>query len=316
MTYLNGPRLHFAGKFVADVSTVNNTVTHFRDPDDPDEPGWNPGGSGGWALADCTVTRAVYEDGTIAQTAAEDPVIGLALSQTDSAVIVDLDPEQQLVSQLWGLRLQLGRPGTPAFRGAFKTTAFSDIWDLRTFSDAGRDANMTAFYHSVLTGVAWGDLLAHACCPSCNRTPTRTCSRSSSTSTASTKTRHVGRIVGTIGPARADEPAHFVRGRHCMFVPGGPVWYFPALVDTQRGKLVADFGNALQTTSPGGPFDSSLDLQIGILAGDAFTELGKVPIGGGNWYEQTAGVCDFPADRRLTAAELTRLELRADRRPS
>ena len=122
------------------------------------------------------------------------------------------------------------------------------------------------------------------------------------------QTRHVGRIVGTIGPASAGEPAHFVRGRHCMFVPGGPLWYFPALVDAQRGKLVADFGNALRTTSPGGPFDSSLDLRIGIFEGDAFTELGKVPIGGGKWYEQTAGVCDFPADRRLTAAELARLE--------
>src|SRR6478609_6334243 len=92
MTYLNGPRLHFAGSFNVDVSTVNNFVTHFRDPNDPDEPGWNPAGSARWKLVDCKVTRAVHQDGTIAQTAADHPVIGLALNQIDRAVMVDLDP--------------------------------------------------------------------------------------------------------------------------------------------------------------------------------------------------------------------------------
>jgi NAD(P)-dependent dehydrogenase (short-subunit alcohol dehydrogenase family) len=35
--------------------------------------------------------------------------------------------------------------------------------------------------------------------------------------------------------------------------------------------------------------------------------LGTVPIGGSGWYEQTAGVCEFPADPALTAEELTDL---------
>jgi hypothetical protein len=42
------------------------------------------------------------------------------------------------------------------------------------------------------------------------------------------QTRHVGRIVGTIGPASASEPAHFVVGRQCMGLSQGPVGYFPA----------------------------------------------------------------------------------------
>ena len=32
MTYLNGPRLHFAGTFQVDVSTVNNYVDPFSRP--------------------------------------------------------------------------------------------------------------------------------------------------------------------------------------------------------------------------------------------------------------------------------------------
>ena len=238
MTYLNGPRLHFAGRFRADVSTVNNFVTHFDDPDHPPEPGWNPGGSGGWRLVDCAVTRAVYRDGGIAQSAAEDAVIGLLLSQIDSAVLVDLDPEQQLASQIWGLQLRLGGPGIQtAFRGAFKTTAFSDLWFARALVAGGGDFKMTAFFHSVLTGVAWGDpggsrLLAEL-------------QADSDAGLLSMKFNvdgfdqrvHLGRIVGTIGPAGADEPAHFVRGRHCMpRVGNGPVWFFPSVVDTARGN--------------------------------------------------------------------------------
>ena len=51
MTYLIGPRLHFAGRFEADVSTVNNSFENF-DVHSPDQPwpaggGWNSGGSGG-----------------------------------------------------------------------------------------------------------------------------------------------------------------------------------------------------------------------------------------------------------------------------
>jgi hypothetical protein len=35
MSYLGAPRLHFAGTFQADVSTVNNRVSHFNDPNVP-----------------------------------------------------------------------------------------------------------------------------------------------------------------------------------------------------------------------------------------------------------------------------------------
>jgi hypothetical protein len=254
MTYLNSPRLHFAGRFRADLSTVNNYVTHFQDPDDPDDPGWNPRGTGRWALVDCKVTRAVYQDGTIAETPEQDPVIGLGLNQIDTAVLVDLDPQQQMVSQIWGLRMQLSRPGSPAtFRGAFKTTAFSDLWRNRARVDGGGDLKMTAFYHSVLTGVVWGDLAGSRLAAELQQDSDAGLLSIKFNVDGFDQRVHVGRIVGTIGPAHADEPAHFVRGRHCMPRISGPVWYFPALIDAQRGKLIADFGNALQTTSVGGP---------------------------------------------------------------
>jgi len=309
MSYLGSPRLHFAGRFRADVSTVNNYVTHFRNPDDPEDPGWNPRGSGGWRLSNCIVKRAVFADGSVAKIAADDPVIGLQLGQIEGATLVDLDPEQQLVSQIWGLQLQLTKPGSSAsFKGTYKTTAFSDLWSNRAKVPGGGDFKMTAFFHSVLTGVQWGELLGSRFLNELQQASPEGVLSIKFNVDGFDQVAHVGRIVGTIGPARADEPRHFISGRQSVGQFAGPLWFFPAFLDEQRGKLVADFGNALQTTTVGGPFDSTLDLEVGMPAGGGqFTSIGKIPVAETNWYEQTAGICEFPADRALTAAELAQL---------
>jgi hypothetical protein len=99
MSYLGVPRLHFAGRFRADVSTVNNNPSNFGQSD-PQDLSWNPIGSGSFGLVDCKITSAVRADGSVAASAAEDPVIGGSLSQVGQARLVDLDTEQQLVSQI------------------------------------------------------------------------------------------------------------------------------------------------------------------------------------------------------------------------
>src|SRR5690348_7005379 len=99
MSYLSGPRLHFAGTFTADVSTVNNDARHFKNPTVPPGQGWNSGGSGSWSIDGCKITSAVFADGTVARTPTDDPIVGAVLGQDDTARLVDLDPEQQLVSQ-------------------------------------------------------------------------------------------------------------------------------------------------------------------------------------------------------------------------
>lgn len=309
MSYLNPPRLHFAGRFRTDVSTVNNVVEHFENPSVPPGQGWNPKGGASWELMDCTVTTAVYADGTVARASSDDSVVGLSLAQVGTARLVDLDPEQQMVSQIWGLRLQLRKAGEgPAFSGAFKTTAFSDIWFNRARVPGGGDFKASAFYQSVLTGVAWNNLLGSRLLTELEQASGSGLLSIKFNLDGFDQTTHIGRVVGTIGPALEDEPAHFVVGRQCMGSFAGPVWFFPALVDTERGKLVADFGNALQTTEVGGPFDSTLDLELGLLTGNGqFSSLWTVPIGPAGWYEDTAGICEFPSGAALNDAELTEL---------
>jgi hypothetical protein len=313
---LSLPRLHFAGRFRVDVSTVNNNPANFENPNDPKNPpspGWNPNGSGSWALEGCRILRAVRGDGSIAETAAEDPVVGTALEQVGTARLVDLDPQQQLVSQIWGMRLRLAASGGgPTFSGAFKLTAFSDLWFERAQVPGGGDRKMSAFYHSLLTGVAWTEPIQSRALTELRQASTAGNLSIKFNVDGFNQSARIGRVVGTIGPALAGEPDHFVAGRHCMPVPdaGVPIWFFPAIIDAARARLVADFGNALPTTGVGGaPVDPSLRLEIGWLdKGGKFTSLGPVPIGPAGWYERTAGICEFPADRPLSAAELGQLQ--------
>jgi hypothetical protein len=83
VSYLHPIRLHFAGRFRADVSTVNNDPQHFDDanfnPDlqkpfsgGTDGSNWQPAGTGAWRLLDCRVTRHYRADGSAASTPADD----------------------------------------------------------------------------------------------------------------------------------------------------------------------------------------------------------------------------------------------------
>src|SRR5688572_29617684 len=105
MSYLNPLRLHFAGKFQANVSTVNNDPGHFDNasfvlPDYQElgagtTNGWfNPQGDATWRLLGCTVTAAWLPSGAVTS----DPVLQMIIADSDTqppAKLCDLDSEQQ-----------------------------------------------------------------------------------------------------------------------------------------------------------------------------------------------------------------------------
>ena len=142
MSYLDRVRLHFAGEFRADVSTVNNDATHYdsanfsEDFQKPPNGSWQPAGTGAWRLVNCRVTRACYDDGTSANDPATDPVISMKVTEGDgrvSAKLVDLDPMQQLVSTIYGLQVRIvSLDGTTLLTGEFQAAPFYDIfWTTR-----------------------------------------------------------------------------------------------------------------------------------------------------------------------------------------
>ncbi len=81
MSYLNPLRLHFAGRFQAAPSTINNDPTHFDNTTfqpqyqqrQPQIGWWNPAGDAEWRLIGCNVTAAWLSDGS--QAASGDPIL-------------------------------------------------------------------------------------------------------------------------------------------------------------------------------------------------------------------------------------------------
>jgi hypothetical protein len=346
MSYLGPLRFHFSGRFQAAISTVNNDPLHYdtanfkpqyqemQTGNDPDQwNGWfNPRGSGDWRFIECAVTSAWLADGT--QAADDDSILAAVVADSDRlapAKLVDIDPEQQMVSTIWGLEVRVATPaGENLLRGRFAPTAFMDIWDRAQSRGGGGDVDAGAMYQSVLTDVAWGDVRS---------SPFLTSLREASgdgplsikfnvdginldfTSPDFT----IGRIVGTIGPATADEPLYFVAGRQFMtgpkagtggfFTPANGINFCVAVIDRKIKRVFLDLGNALPTTIPGGPpidlgtitlFQVSAPLQtqpplaIGQVAATTYTDP--------TWYRRTAGVVALPPDRPLTDAELDRVE--------
>jgi hypothetical protein len=347
VSYLRSPRIHFAGKFQADVSTVNNDVRHFADALFRDEfqqlmevqgdkitkynGYWNPQGTGAWRLLGCRVTAAVL-DGRVLTRPEDDPVVGCVVGDAADRVagkLVDLDPQQQMVSQIWGVSVGLvDGCGVSAFRGDFAVTAFCDLW-LRQQTEQFFEQQLAAAYQSVLTGVRWPDLLNSPCLRALKaqgadrllsiRLNVFGYERSPTAANYGT-----GVVVGTIGPAAANEPRHFVAGRHLTaaltqagfpLVPANQVGNLQAEWDEATQTVHVDFGNALPITNAAGVLQDIGPLAVGVLKnadakqGDTVTAdqvqiLGTVPYRNDGWYVTTAGIQDFPLGSNAVATAL------------
>src|SRR4051812_14116439 len=151
MSYLNSLRLHFAGQFQANISTVNNDPAHFdnasfqpsyqamQGSSGPPNGWFNPSGDANFRLLGCTVTTAWTSAGQVLP--GSDPVTGYIVADSDQGVpakLVDLDPEQQLVSEIWGLQVRIADVlGNTLLLSSFEPAAFIDIWNRATSSAGG-----------------------------------------------------------------------------------------------------------------------------------------------------------------------------------
>jgi hypothetical protein len=336
MSYLNAVRLHFAGQFQTNVSTVNNDPEHFRNstfvssfqqlqgPNFNPPNGWfNPQGDGGFRLLGCKVTSACTESGP---TGADDPVFSGDLADSDGRVcakMADLDSEQQLVSEIWGLKIRItDKHGANLLTGEFLEAPFFDIWD-RALVSAGGDQVAGAAYQSILQDLVWGDISG-----SHFLTRLKAVAESDSGGAATLSMKFnvdginldfrspdfmCGRIAGSIGPNAAGEPRHMVRGRHFMaypkakvpranfFYPAGSLNFCAAVLDEGSSHLYLDLGNALPTTTPGGSMVDLGDLDVFVQQpGNAPIPLGSIASQGpsgyaqARWYGVCAGVVALP----------------------
>ena len=320
MSYLQSPRLHFAGQFQADPSTVNNDPEHFdtsRFQSNYNLPGpgasngwWNPGGTAAWRFFGCTVQQAVYKDGTVCDDPAVDPVVGSPVSSGHGRTegkLVDLDPEQQMVSEIWGFQVVLGGSGSGfSIRGDFEVAAFGDIW-VR-FPEGQPDSFFGAFYQSVLQNLDWTNQTASRFLKELDQlSPGDKAGRKLSikfnvdgynddrASTAFT----FGRVVGSIGLYSPGEPLHFLAARALPGVPSpipgvttGPVTMGTAYAMIDGDSLLVDLGNSIPTQSAGGPIVTGMGklYAAALPASGPPILLGEIEYQTPNWYSQTSGI--------------------------
>jgi hypothetical protein len=304
MSYLSAPRLVFAGQFQADPSTVNNDPEHFDTSafkQNYQQPGqnngwWNPAGTAAWALISCTVQRVVYRDGSTTNDPQADPIIGAPINGPTEPPgrLVDLDPEQQMVSEIWGLKVALGQAGgSDGFSSDFQVAAFADIWPR--FPTGSPDSFFGAFYQSVLEEIQWAGAGGSRFLKelSQNGVPQRLSIRfnlDGYNDDPSSPSFTMGRVVGTIGPYVPGEPSHFVAGRALQASSdSSPLNAAYAQID--GNVLTLDLGNSLPTQSPGGPLANVGPLSVALLPpGAAPVVLGPIDYLSPDGYEQTAGV--------------------------
>ena len=321
MSYLDVPRLHFAGTFIAKPSTVNNTATNF-DPATPTTPpglvlSWNPNGNHDWQFQDCTVQTAVGKDGTVWNSSNSDPIIGAAVNSTDNPVtakLVDLDTEQQMVSQIFGLQIKVAISPTDYFVGNFRAISFNDIWARVGVMEGDKDFG--AYYQSFLDDVTWSDQLTSPFLQQLQSVSPKQLSIKFVVDGYQDlyyeKNFNQGRIAGTIGPAYENEPPNFVLGRQLRpinFNPspntafsGTPFYFGYAKVDETRQKVVIDLGNSVPTQAPGGPPQELGTLSLAIVPSTGSPmDLGEIDYSL-DAYTATAGVQEFSVTAEQLAA--------------
>ena len=321
MSYLDVPRLHFAGTFIAKPSTVNNTATNF-DPATPStRPGlvlsWNPYGNHDWQFTGCTVQTAVTKDGTVWNSSHSEPIIGAAVNSTDQPVtakLVDLDTEQQMVSQIFGLQIKVAISATDFFVGNFRAISFNDIWARVGVMQGDKDFG--AYYQSFLDDVTWGNQITSPFLQELqSASPTRLSIKfivDGYQDLYYEKNFNQGRIVGTIGPAHENEPPNFVLGRQLRpinFVnspntafSGTPFYFGYARVDEARQKVLLDLGNSVPTQAPAGPPQELGTLSLAIVPSTGSgTNLGEIDYSL-DAYTATAGIQEFAVTAEQLAA--------------
>ncbi|MBC9726300.1 ferritin-like domain-containing protein [Streptomyces sp. TRM68367] len=324
MSYLGFPRLNFAGTFQADVATVNNLSPYFDNNlfeprfqwrmNLPDANGlWNPRGSGALRLTDVRVTSVCRPDGRVVTDTSHDPVVGGRLADDDrrpNGKFVDLDPQNQMVPEIYGLRLRvLDAKGREQLRGDFAPAVMEDVW-IRATLPSGR-GDPSATYQSVLTDVQWA---AEVSSPLL-----RTLRKATHGGMLSVKftmdgvedgverwidSLTFGRIVGSIGPYAEGEPRHLVAGRRLRRTDdAGPLNHAPCRVDEAARTVFVDLGNSIRATSRGGPLESVGPLRLAFLDGDGAPQ-DLAPLEGmdTDFYERLAGIVTARLSPEQTAS--------------
>ena len=274
MSYITIPRIGFSGFWQADVSTVNNDVGHYDNTTfqpsyqqpmtrEAMNGWWNPDGTGSFRMYDMSIRFASKD---LADDPAADPAVGLYLTPQQarsSAKMVDLDPEMQAVSMIFGLRVVLTDGTTDYLSADFEPTPFRDYLNGQYTPNANpnRTTFASALYTSTLSNVQW-----HA---KADVSPTLMALKTAAAENDNRLSMSFivcgfgfpgmpqfgGKLVGAIGTYQAGDPQQFVAGRRMDYVPIAgskiPFGDFTADINQANTALSMDLGMCLPLEANG-----------------------------------------------------------------
>ena len=260
MSYMSYPRITFSGKFQADTSTVNNDPRHFSNADfelrfqdysnkEEFNGWWNPGGTGIFRLAECVTTALVDKNGN--KTDKTIPLVVGNSTDRPSGKLVDLDPDWQLASTIYGQVVTVTDPnnGEVLLQGDYEPYEFRDLWFTR--SPLGGDEGASAIFQSVLKNLVWSDDLQNYPVLKDMQEKTTNGMLSIRLTTYGYCGDHTapgftyGTVLGAIGPYLQGEPESFINARRFAPVKQTGITNFSFVVDTTQKTLIADLSNAL-----------------------------------------------------------------------
>lgn len=351
MSYLNTPHLVFSGDFISDVSTVNNDPQHYNNATfEPSyqEPGqgasngwWNPEGGATFDFQKCFVKQCELEDGSTISKAVDDPIVGAVITgsnQRNTGKMVDLDPQWQMSSQLWGVRLQIrSKDGELLLEGGIKTTGFRDLQRRQTAGARSNGQPLGGTWTSVLHNIVWGDAAKNSNFLKKLKAKTSGNKLSINLNAYGYYYNHadgrfsLGRVLGCIGPYFEHEPKTFAACRRLYGIlnlvnDNGPIFfnYSNFVFDAAHARVTVDFGASFPVKNAMGTVDYSGELYLAIaktpcnaspsstqniLTQDQITLIGTVPFEQGDWLDKTSGIVSLqnvPAD--LTSNQLLLLK--------
>lgn len=249
MSYLDVPRIHIMGLFYSAPGNLNNQVKNFGLALDNDQQLiYNtglykyPDGTSQLFLSNCVVTSVVGSDGVVCSDPASDAMVGAKVTSPGPdtqkpdgkgglytfAKLVDLDPNMQFRSEVYGFRLYVDFAGG-GFSGQLALPPqLRDLWFGRTNGGITGLQIAVGTWHQRLTDLTWTEPSA--------RSPVFDALRASSAAGLDVKIGvdmfqtsrdneftqgdrfGYGRLVAAIGLASADEPSQLVPGRR-LYTP-------------------------------------------------------------------------------------------------
>ncbi|XP_077864711.1 uncharacterized protein LOC144350403 [Saccoglossus kowalevskii] len=330
-SYLDWPRIHFAGYYRADAPTGNNVCDNY-DIKTFDQKLreqeclllWNAKGSGRFYLEDCKVTSVCYKNGECVTE--KDDLIGKAVisnKHRPQAILADLDPSYHIASTIYGMHLTVHDTFTGRYlESSIREPNFNKVHERRYDEATG------VVFQSLLVDVEWDDtnkglVVVRQMMDLSSQTP--------QPNVLSIKiildyfeyqkqfsNFSQGRLVGSIGVAGSAEPLHMLRHRelHSTNVNFGKSIF---RVLYERGKLLIDLGNSLTHNLEGNPdpFINEvlqvvypLEINTRFDCSTPVDVLGYIPYSDSNWYTRTAGIVQIPETGILTLKQLHMLHNR------